>query len=195
MIKKKKTEDFGRFSTALLKKKYGEDYKVITQKDYKNLNKAQKKIFDDTKAEYKKDKSNKFIVIGEVNKPSLGVKPKNKFSNVEEIDSRSSKFRKTQEQNIAGGRLYKRKKDLDEKRSQVLADTDFDDIKKGKTSAMYSGEIRGGVNPETYTPTPMARPTRRKTIKDKKAGGGKVKSKFFTGGTINPSFGGEFDDR
>tara|TARA_S200002703_G_scaffold117728_1_gene103380 strand:- start:127 stop:519 length:393 start_codon:yes stop_codon:yes gene_type:complete len=34
-----------------------------------------------------------------------------------------------------------------------------------------------------------------KALKDKKTGGGKVKSKFFTGGTINPSFGGEFDDR
>ncbi len=31
--------------------------------------------------------------------------------------------------------------------------------------------------------------------KDSKASGGKVKSKFFTGGTVNPSFGGEFDDR
>ena len=28
-----------------------------------------------------------------------------------------------------------------------------------------------------------------------KAGGGKVKSKFFTGGTANPSFGTDFDDR
>ena len=28
-----------------------------------------------------------------------------------------------------------------------------------------------------------------------KAGGGKVKSKFFTGGTVNPSFGTDFDDR
>ena len=32
-------------------------------------------------------------------------------------------------------------------------------------------------------------------LKDKKAGGGKVKSKFFTGGTVNPSFGTDFDDR
>ena len=32
-------------------------------------------------------------------------------------------------------------------------------------------------------------------LKDKKAGGGKVKSKFFTGGTANPSFGTDFDDR
>ena len=31
--------------------------------------------------------------------------------------------------------------------------------------------------------------------KDSKASGGKVKSKFFTGGTVNPLFGGEFDDR
>ena len=36
---------------------------------------------------------------------------------------------------------------------------------------------------------------KEKKKKDSKAGGGKVKSKFFTGGTINPSFGGEFDDR
>ena len=35
----------------------------------------------------------------------------------------------------------------------------------------------------------------RKKKKDSKAGGGKLKSKFFTGGTVNPSFGGEFDDR
>ena len=164
----KKPEDFGRFSRSLLKKKYGDNYKIITQKDYSALNKTQKKIFDSTKAEYKKDKSNKLIVIGEVNKPSLGVKPRHKFSNVSEIDSRSSKIRTTQEQNIAGGRLYKRKKDLDEKRDQVLADTDFDDIQKGKTSAMYSGEIRGGVNPATYTPTPMAKPKLIKTkLKDK----------------------------
>ena len=33
------------------------------------------------------------------------------------------------------------------------------------------------------------------SLKDKKAGGGKVKSKFFTGGTANPSFGTDFDDR
>ena len=31
--------------------------------------------------------------------------------------------------------------------------------------------------------------------KDSKAGGGKVKSKFFTGGTVNPSFGTDYDDR
>ena len=35
----------------------------------------------------------------------------------------------------------------------------------------------------------------REDRKDSKAGGGKVKSKFFTGGTVNPLFGGEFDDR
>jgi hypothetical protein len=35
----------------------------------------------------------------------------------------------------------------------------------------------------------------RKKKKDSKAGGGKVKSKFFTGGIVNPSYGGEFDDR
>ena len=29
----------------------------------------------------------------------------------------------------------------------------------------------------------------------KRAGGGKLKSKFFTGGTVNPSFGTDFDDR
>jgi len=159
---KTKKEDFGRFSTSLLKKKYGDNYKVITEKDYKDLNKTQKKIFNSTKSEYKKDKGNKFIVIGEVNKPSLGVKPRHKFSNVSEIDSRSSKIRTTQEQNIVGGLLYKRKKELDERRSQVLADTDFDDIEKGKTSAMYSGAIRGGKNPSTYTPSPQARPTRTK---------------------------------
>tara|TARA_R100001224_G_scaffold56039_2_gene32998 strand:- start:393 stop:833 length:441 start_codon:yes stop_codon:yes gene_type:complete len=34
-----------------------------------------------------------------------------------------------------------------------------------------------------------------KALKDKKAGGGKVKSKFFTGGTVNPSFGTDYDDR
>ncbi len=157
-----KKEDFGRFSRTLLKKKYGDNYKVITEKDYSDLNKTQKKIFDSTKSEYKKDKSNKLIVIGEVNKQSLGVKPRHKFSNVSEIDSRSSKIRTTQEQNIAGGLLYKRKKDLDEKRSQVLADTDFDDIEKGKTSAMYSGATRGGINPSTYTPSPQARPKRTK---------------------------------
>ena len=28
-----------------------------------------------------------------------------------------------------------------------------------------------------------------------KAGGGKVGSKFFTGGMVNPSYGTEFDDR
>ena len=33
------------------------------------------------------------------------------------------------------------------------------------------------------------------TLIDKKAGGGKVKSKFFTGGTASPSFGTDFDDR
>ena len=35
----------------------------------------------------------------------------------------------------------------------------------------------------------------RKKKKDSKAGGGKVKSKFFTGGTVSPSFGTDFDDR
>ena len=33
------------------------------------------------------------------------------------------------------------------------------------------------------------------TLIDKKAGGGKVGSKFFTGGMVNPSYGTEFDDR
>ena len=32
-------------------------------------------------------------------------------------------------------------------------------------------------------------------LKDKKAGGGKVGSKFFTGGMVNPSYGTDFDDR
>jgi len=36
---------------------------------------------------------------------------------------------------------------------------------------------------------------KKKEKKNSKARGGKVKSKFFTGGTINPSFGREFDDR
>ena len=33
------------------------------------------------------------------------------------------------------------------------------------------------------------------TLIDKKTGGGKVGSKFFTGGMVNPSYGTEFDDR
>ena len=33
------------------------------------------------------------------------------------------------------------------------------------------------------------------TLIDKKAGGGKVKSKFFTGGKVHASFGTDFDDR
>ena len=32
-------------------------------------------------------------------------------------------------------------------------------------------------------------------LKDKKAGGGKVGNKYFTGGMVNPSYGTEFDDR
>jgi len=31
--------------------------------------------------------------------------------------------------------------------------------------------------------------------RDNRRGGGKIKSKFFTGGTVNPSYGTEFDDR
>ena len=34
-----------------------------------------------------------------------------------------------------------------------------------------------------------------KALKDKRAGGGKVGSKFFTGGMVNPSYGTDFDDR
>mgnify|MGYP003110910516 FL=1 len=36
---------------------------------------------------------------------------------------------------------------------------------------------------------------RKKKNKDSKAGGGKVGSKFFTGGSVHASFGKEFDDR
>ena len=32
-------------------------------------------------------------------------------------------------------------------------------------------------------------------LKDKKAGGGKVGNKYFTGGMVNPSYGTDFDDR
>jgi len=35
----------------------------------------------------------------------------------------------------------------------------------------------------------------KKILKDSKAGGGKVGSKFFTGGSVHASFGKEFDDR
>lgn len=34
-----------------------------------------------------------------------------------------------------------------------------------------------------------------KALKDKKAGGGKVGNKYFTGGMVNPSYGTDFDDR
>ena len=33
------------------------------------------------------------------------------------------------------------------------------------------------------------------TLIDKRAGGGKVGNKYFTGGMVNPSYGTEFDDR
>jgi len=35
----------------------------------------------------------------------------------------------------------------------------------------------------------------KKRLKDKKAGGGKVGNKYFTGGMVNPSYGTDFDDR
>ena len=42
-MSKTKKEDFGRFSRSLLKKKYGANYKVITEKDYINVVKTSKK--------------------------------------------------------------------------------------------------------------------------------------------------------
>ena len=50
----------------------------------------------------------------------------------------------------------------------------------------------GGGGGPLSTKDLLQTPGKRKPLM---AGGGKVKSKFFTGGTANPSFGTDFDDR
>ncbi len=50
----------------------------------------------------------------------------------------------------------------------------------------------GGGGGPLSTKDLLQTPGKRKLLM---AGGGKVKSKFFTGGTANPSFGTDFDDR
>ena len=50
----------------------------------------------------------------------------------------------------------------------------------------------GGGGGPLSTKDLLQTPGKRKPLM---AGGGKVKSKFFTGGTVNPSFGTDFDDR
>lgn len=60
--------------------------------------------------------------------------------------------------------------------------------------------LKQTVSPVAHVARPIINYQRRKEAEriNKERGykqGGKLKSKFFTGGTVNPSFGGEFDDR
>ena len=173
----KKPEDFGRFSEALLKKEYGDEYQIITQKDYKNLTKGQKKLFDQTAKNYdKKQKKygrqgqdNKLLVIGAQNKPSLGIPPRTKFSDLREIDYRSAKMRPTNEMLMIGVPRFRRKNQqeaLEDSRSEVQAEVDFEGVDKGKVSASYSGQNEG-VNPRTGLPITKTNP-RMRIIKELK---------------------------
>jgi len=168
---KKKPEDFGRFSRRLLKKKYGDEYQVITQKDRKDLKGGQKDLFDQTVKSFEKDikksgefASNKLLVIGKKNKPVMGIPPSYKFSNLEEIDYRSSNMQPSNKMLLSGDAQYRgRKSDkeaLEESRSRVGADIDFDGVEKGKVSASYSGSNEG-VNPKTGLPITKSNPRMR----------------------------------
>ena len=167
----KKPEDFGRFSEALLKKEYGDEYQIITQKDYKDLTKGQKKLFDQTVQNYDKKQrgSNKLLVIGAQNKPSLGIPPRTKFSDLREIDYRSAKMRPTNEMLMIGVPRFRRKNQqekLEDSRREVQGDIDYRDVAKGKVSASYSGQDEG-VNPRTGIPVSRSNP-RMRIIKELK---------------------------
>jgi hypothetical protein len=63
-------------------------------------------------------------------------------------------------------------------------------LKEGKPTR--GGGVGGGVPRTPEDMLNIRSPGRKKPLM---AGGGKVKSKFFTGGTVNPSYGTDFDDR
>jgi len=166
----KKPEDFGRFSEALLKKEYGDEYQIITQKDYKDLTKGQKKLFDQTAQNYDKGKrgSNKLLVIGAKNKPG-GIPTRKKFADLREIDYRSAKMTPTNEMLMIGVPRFRRKnqqKKLEESRREVQSEIDYEDVAKGKVSASYSGQDEG-VNPRTGIPVTRSNP-RMRIIKELK---------------------------
>ena len=86
---------------------------------------------------------------------------------------------------------YSKGKDYEATYTDINPFTDVVEIEKtyglGKGKSYVGGQTSGER---------ASRNTRREVDKiNTKAGGGKVKSKFFTGGTVNPSFGTDFDDR
>ena len=88
----------------------------------------------------------------------------------------------------------KEKKDL-KKRQDALKTTKKEKnlIKKFNKLLKENKPTRGGGGGGPLSTKDLLQtPGKRKPLM---AGGGKVKSKFFTGGTVNPSYGTEFDDR
>ena len=159
MMSRKKAENLGRFSVADLKKQYGKDYQVITKKNYKDLSKRQKKLFDLTSKNYQKNsKTNKLIVIGKKNKSTLGIPPRKAFSNIEEIDYRSDRMIPTNITTLRG--TLRKGKRLKGYRELTQGTTD-EDIQRGKTSAAYSMTEEFGINPKTYTPVVASNPRMR----------------------------------
>ena len=63
----------------------------------------------------------------------------------------------------------------------------------GRKSRTLSIDSKSGFTRSTKADKEIKEIT--EALKDKKAGGGKIGSKFFTGGSIHASFGTEFDDR
>ena len=61
-----------------------------------------------------------------------------------------------------------------------------------KKKPIISPKGGGGGGGPLSTKDLLMKPGQRKPLM---AGGGKVGSKFFTGGSVNPSFGTDFDDR
>lgn len=164
---KRKKEDFGRFSTSLLKKKYGDNYKIITQKDYKDLSNPQKKLYDQTVKNFKNNpKTNKLIIVGEENKPGMlsSVKPRLKFSNLKEIDYRSGKTKKINEVSLRG-EPRRKGKELQLLRERIQGNID-EKVQKGKIDASYS-RSEEGINPKTGTPIAKSNP-RNRIIKELK---------------------------
>lgn len=165
-MSKTKKEDFGRFSTSLLKKKYGDNYKIITQKDYKDLTNPQKKLYDQTVKNFKDNpKTNKLIIVGEKNKPGMfPIKPRRKFINLKEIDYRSSKTKKINELSLRG-EPRRKGKELQSLRERIQGNIDAK-VQKGKIDASYS-RSEEGINPKTGTPIAKSNP-RNRIIKELK---------------------------
>jgi len=183
----KKPENMGGFSEKLLKKKFGKNYKTLTQKDYKDLTKQQKKIWDSAVKANKEDRGNRALSVNaRVNQPSslTGTKPDSKFGDVHEIHARSFRMSRSNEIDILNQPMSK--KQVDEMR-RINYNELYDDIgpeghggaKKGK--GKVSAQLVDPWNTADNIPGAKPNPIRYEEVSHGDGGPTMTKKEYYKG--------------